>query len=110
MAKQIKFEFEGNSYTLEYNRKAIVEMEKSGVNLQDAEANPFSTYEALIKYAFYKNHKLLVENNPDKIFEIWAELPHKEKLLEALMEMLSESVSFLASEPDEKNAVEWTLI
>ena len=59
MAKQLKMEFEGNEYTLEYNRRTVAEMEKKGFVASEITEKPMSTLPALFAGAFLANHRFV---------------------------------------------------
>ena len=104
MATKIEFTYKNNDYVLEYNRDAIRRMEKDGYNISKLEDMVVTSMEIVFKYAFFKNHKD-VFNNDDLLDEIQAMLDDKESLYETLFTMVVETVETLSTSP--KNAVKW---
>lgn len=105
MAKTITINFEGTEYTLEYTRKSVEAMEKSGFMPDDIAIKPMSTLPKLFAGAFIAHHKFVKQ---EKIDEIFSKLENKEGFLEKLSEMLNEPYIALMDEPekgDEGNAV-----
>ncbi len=105
MAKQINLTFEGTNYTLEFTRKSIEKMEKTGFVISDLESKPVSTLPRLFHGAFLAHHPYVKRDVTDQIFE---KISNKEALLSKLAEMYSEPIIALTSDPedDEKN-VTW---
>ena len=86
MAKQLTFSYKGKDYTLEYTRRTVRQMEDSG---------------------FIAHHRSV---KPDVIEDIYEHLPHKEQLIEKLVEMYNEPIAALLEEPEEgdEGNVIWT--
>jgi hypothetical protein len=103
MAKQIRFEYEGVPYTLEYTRKSIEMMEKQGFVASEIAEKPLSTLPALFAGAFYAHHRFVKRDTIDAIF---SKLSDKEGLIAKLAEMYNEPIEALFDEPKEGN-VKW---
>ena len=105
MAKQINIKYKDVDYTLEFTRKSIEKLEKTGFVLSDIESKPMTTLPRLFNGAFLAHHPFIKSELTDEIFD---HISDKERLLVNLVEMYSEPIIALISEPadDEKN-VEW---
>lgn len=106
MAKQIRFEYQGKQYTLEFTRRSIEIMERQGFNVNDIGDKPMTTLPALFAGAFLANHRWVKREVIDEIYE---QMPNKEELLQKLAEMYNEPLEALMKEPDENegNVVNW---
>jgi len=105
MAKQIKFEFEGEEYTLEFTRKSVETMERQGFSSNDIVDKPASTLPALFAGAFLAHHRYLRRDVIDKIY---SKMRRKEELIGKLVEMYNDTIMTLLSEPeDTEGNVEW---
>ncbi len=103
--KQITFTHNGVSYTLEYTRDTIRQMERQGFSIQDFERKPMTILPQMFAGAFLAHHKSVSADVIDSIFK---KMPDKSKLLEKLGEMYSEPLQTLLSEPeDNEGKVEW---
>lgn len=105
MAKQINFTYEGNRYTLEYDRASVKMAETRGFNVSKAEEMPLSTTMMLIECAFVKHHATL---SADEIYKIYEKLPNKDVLIGKLMEMYGDTIKTLHDEPDDVGKVNWS--
>lgn len=106
MAKQLKFEFEGKEYTLEFNRRTVAEMEKKGFIASEITDKPMSTLPALFAGAFLVHHRFVKQ---DTIENIFSKLTKKEDLIGKLAEMYNEPIMALVEEPEEsKGNLDWT--
>lgn len=105
MAKQIKFEFEGKEYTLEFTRKSIETMERQGFRASDITEKPVSTLPALFAGAFLAHHKFVKRDVIDRIFD---KMTNKQELIGKLAEMYNEPIEALLDEPEEDEGnVKW---
>lgn len=104
MAKQLVFEYDGVTYTLEYTRKSIEQMEGEGFRPQDIVDKPISTLPALFAGAFYAHHRFVKR---EKVDEIFAQMGDKEALLEKLAEMYQDPILTLLEEPAEGKKIMW---
>ena len=106
MSKQLRFEFEGNEYCLEYTRKSVEIMERRGFVASDITTKPMTILPALFAGAFLANHRYIKDEVIEKIF---TKLKNKDNLIEKLAEMYNEPIKALVSEPDEAEGnVDWT--
>lgn len=108
MAKQIKFNYDGKEYILEFNRKSVEAMEKQGFTLSDISDKPMSVLPNLFAGAFLMHHKFEKREVIDKIFK---GIRNREELFSTLVEMYNEPIVALMSEPDDDEGnVEWTVL
>ncbi len=101
---QINFDYEGKHYCLEYNREAVKRMEAAGFKPGESGATPLIELDMLWAGAFYKNHRSVSSRVIEKLLD---KMGSKDKLLDALRRMVSETYNSLIDEDDEGN-VEWT--
>lgn len=101
MKKMVVKDKYGNPYTLEYTRETVMQMERSGFNIADAESKPMTTIRGLFEGAFLANHKAM---KPTTIEEIFEGLTNKSALFEKLAEMYTEPYESLMDEPEQGNA------
>lgn len=105
MAKTINFTFEGKDYTLEFTRRTIRQMEDEGFVARNIDDKPMTLLPALFAGAFKAHHRFVKQDVIDKIY---ASMPNKDKLIEALAEMYNEPIASLMDEPeDSAKNVEW---
>lgn len=106
MAKQLKFEYKGKEYTLEFTRKTVSTMEKNGFIASEVETKPMSTLPALFEGAFLAHHRF---EKKEVIDEIFAKMKNKEELIGKLAEMYNEPIVALIEEPeDAEGNLSWT--
>ena len=107
MAKQIKFEYKGKEYTLEFTRRTVAQMEDEGFRVRTLDETPMTAIPALFAGAFKAHHRF---EKKQVIDEIYAGIPNKEDLLAKLAEMYSEPIQTLMEEPEAgaEGNVEWT--
>ena len=105
MNTKINLTWNGEKYTLEYNRATVRLLEQSGFVLDEFLKKPMTNIELVFAGAFLKNHKNLSQNIIDDIFE---KLPKKTELMVTLQKMIQETYDSLLEEPnegDEGNAI-----
>ena len=90
MGKQIVLTYEGNDYTLEFNRKTVKRMEDSGFVVDTNK--PTTMIEGLFRGAFQMHHRRLDNKLID---QIWDAQNHKDDLLAALVQLYTEPISSL---------------
>lgn len=106
MSKQLKFEYNDEEYTLEYNRRSVERMEREGFVVSDIKDKPMTTLPALFQGAFYKNHRFVKK---EVIDEIYSKMTNKQDLIGKLAEMYNEPISALVDEPEENEGnLSWT--
>ena len=107
MGKEIKFEYEGKEYTLEFTRESIKQMEREGFVASDIIEKPMLTLPKLFAGAFKAHHKFDTKQKQiDEIFELFT---NKQALVEKLAEMYAEPMETLMDDDniDEGNAIAW---
>jgi hypothetical protein len=99
MAKQLTINdpTTGVTYTLEYTRKSVEMMEKSGFVAEEVERKPMTMLPALFAGAFLAHHRFVKR---DVIDNIYTRLPHKDELISALVEMYNEPLLSLLDDPE----------
>lgn len=106
MAKQLKFEHEGKQYTLEFTRRTVSEMERSGFVIMEVENKPMSSIYTLFEGAFLAHHRY---EKKEKIDTIFSKITNKDALVGKLVEMYNEPLMALIGEPEEcEGNVNWT--
>ena len=98
MAKQIRFEYDGKEYTLEFTRKSIETMERQGFVASDMVDKPMTTLPALFAGAFLAHHRYIKKELVD---EIYSKMTNKQDLLSKLAEMYNEPIQALMEEPED---------
>lgn len=111
MAKQmiITDPTSGMTYTLEYTRKTVEMMEKSGFVAEDVQRKPVTMLPTLFAGAFLAHHRFVKR---DVIDAIYSRMRRKEELIPALVEMYNEPLLALIEEPELENTegnVEWKM-
>lgn len=101
MAKQLTINdpTTGVTYTLEYTRKTVEMMEKSGFVADDMERKPMTMLPALFAGAFLAHHRFVKR---DVIDNIYTRMNHKDELIAALAEMYNEPLLSLLDEPEQE--------
>ena len=112
MAKTITFTFEKTAYTLEYTRETVSALENNGLKLSDVQSigeRPISTVMLLFTGAFMAHHRKAATIH-GLVEKIWASIPNKKEMINALVEMYTEPVDAMMDEPeDEKGKTVWTV-
>ena len=104
-AKTIKLEYQGETYVLEYSKRAITIMEDQGFRLNDIDDKPMTSLLLLFKGAFIKNHKMVPETLVEEIYDHCGNV---DKLVPVLMEMYMQAFDGIRTEDDSKKA-SWTI-
>ena len=106
MNKQLCFNHQGKEYCLEYTRKSVEQMEKSGFVASDIKDKPMTTLPALFAGAFLANHRFVKQ---DVIDDIYSKMTNKGELIGKLAEMYNEPIMALVDEPEEAEGnLDWT--
>lgn len=98
MAKQIRFEYEGTNYVLEFNRNAIRKMERDGFVAADIQRKPMTILPDLFAGAFIMHQPYMKRDKIDKIF---GKMKDRMKLVERLGVMFNEPLEAMLDEPEE---------
>lgn len=102
--KQIKFNYEGKEYTLEFTKNSVRQMERRGFDLNELASKPMTNFLELFAGAFLSKHP---QTKREKIEEMYESLHGRKKLISALGEMYTETIEYLIDECDEGNE-NWT--
>ena len=106
MNKQLKFTYQDRDYCLEYTRRSVEQMEKSGFIASEIEEKPMTVLPALFRGAFLANHRFV---KTDIIDEIYSKMTNKADLIGKLSEMYNEPIKALVDDPEESEGnVDWT--
>jgi len=110
MAKQlvIKDPSSGDTYTLEYTRKTVEQMEKQGFVAQEVTEKPMTLLPALFAGAFLAHHRFAKR---DVIENLYARMTKKDELISKLVEMYNDPIMSLLDEPEQGESegnVSWT--
>ena len=108
MNTKINLTWNGEEYTLEYNRTAVRMLEQSGFVLDEFLKKPMTNIELVFAGAFIKNHKNLSQNVIDEIF---AKSKNKGDLVVTLQKMIQETYDSLLDEPEgDEGNVTWEVV
>jgi len=105
MAKQINFTYKDTDYTLEFDRKTAVVMEKQGFDINEVQSKPNTMIPMLIRGAFIMHHR---STKSELIDEIYDSVGDKSSLLTALIEMYGETITALVDDNENKGNLNWT--
>jgi len=98
MNTTINLTYKGVSYCLEYDRTSVKILEANGFVVDEFVKKPLSNIEMAFSGAFIKHHR---KTKSSVIDEIYAHCPDKDKLIETLATMISETYDSLTAEPEE---------
>lgn len=109
MNKKIEFEKDGQKYVLEYTRESVALMERQGFSVEELTSKPMLMLPLAFQGLFYKNHRRVNKSFIDEVYDNFKE---KEKLLEAIAEMLDECYSSLTTNEDagDKGNIDWKIV
>jgi hypothetical protein len=104
MAKPITITYKDRTYTLEFNRHTVSELEQKGFNLSEIQNKVATFLPMLFAGAFTMHHRFV---KPDIIDDIYKHIPNKMALLDRLSSLYAEPINALFDEPEESevNAV-----
>lgn len=110
MAKQLTFTdpLNGETYTLEFTRKTVEQMERSGFVSSELASKPMLHLPRLFAGAFLAHHRFV---RTDVIDDLYSRMKNKDDLLSKLIEMYNEPLETLMAEPeeeDESKNMEWS--
>lgn len=108
MNTKINLTYDGETYTLEYDRASVKLLEDNGFKLDEFLDKPMSNIELAFSGAFIKNHKKTKQTTIDVIYE---KLKGKKELIIQLQKMISECYESLLDEPDgDEGNVTWEVV
>lgn len=96
----IKNEADNKKYELEYNRSAIVRMEKQGFDVKKIDKEPIATIVLLMRGAFYMHNPSLSDEEIDAICD---KLDKSDEFIQALLEIYTNALMALSGQ-DKKQA------
>lgn len=103
-AKVIEFDYDGNHYVLEFNRKAIQRLEEGGFVIGEMAEKPFTRIPELFYGALQMHHKNIRREYADEMLDHFDKTALASKLTEMYADVL-ESFLSVNGEDDEKNIV-----
>ena len=106
---KIHLTYDKKEYVLEYSRQSVKTMESQGFVLEELTAKPMTMIPLLFSGAFIKNHSGKDGVKRKVVDEIFEEISDKTALMEALMEMYTETLSTLTDGSGEGNAT-WAMV
>ena len=102
---KIIIELNDSKYTLEFNRYALITMEKRGFNPANAQSQPLTTLTELARGAFIMHHPELKGSEVDAIID---EIEDKNEFRNALAEMYKNAINvILNGQSDKKGNAKW---
>ena len=105
MAKRIIINYNGNEYTLEFNRKTVKRMEEAGFVIDTNK--PMTMITDLFRGAFQMHHRRI---DNALVEEIWAAQKKKDDLLGVLVEMYAEPLTTMLDEQEtDDDTPTWTV-
>ena len=107
MNTQIKLNYKGVDYTLEYNRASVKVLEANGFKIEELLDKPMTNIELMFQCAFIKNHPNVQLTT---ISEILNQCPDKNQLVASLKTMIDETYESLLAEPDNLGNVSWKTV
>lgn len=99
----IKLNYQGKTYTLEYNRQSVYKMEKKGFNANKVEEMPITNLITLFKGAFIMHHPTMSDESIEEIFK---HVKNRDELIKKLMDLYAVPLQdlFEQNEEEEGNA------
>ncbi len=109
MNTTINLTYNGEKYTLEYDRSTVKLLENAGFVLEEFLRKPANNIELVFSGAFVKHHRSLSQNTID---EIYSKVKDKTGLIQALQKMIQDTYESLLDDPKdgEEGNVTWEVI
>ena len=107
MNTKINLTYNGQDYTLEYDRTSVKMLENSGFVLDEFLQKPMNNIELAFAGSFIKNHKSVKQTVIDNIYK---GCKNKNKLIETLTVMIQEKYESLLEDGDDEGNVNWEVI
>lgn len=95
--KELKFNYDGKSYTLAYSRESVRTMERTGFSLDNLSSMPVNMIPQLFYGAFAVHHRGIKRKLVD---DIWESMEDKSTLITTLAEMYYGTIEDLLGEED----------
>lgn len=100
MNKKIEINYNGEKYTLEYDRDVVIKIERAGLNVNEIASKPVSSMQMLFEGAFLKNHKRIKRED---VLAIYDTIKNREQLNNALLEMYIDVYNSTVGDDDEND-------
>ena len=111
MSKQIKLKYDNKEYILEYNRRAVSDIEALGFNMNEIRGKMATMIPLMFQGAFIMHHSSIKIAEINKIYE---SISDKSKLIEVLSNMINDCYQSLlsdeAEDKDNSKNVSWEII
>ena len=108
MNTQINLTYNGETYTLEFDRMSIKMLEQAGFKYEEFLDKPMTNIELAFTAAFIKNHPKVKQSIIDEIYE---ECPKKTELVATLTKMINDFYDSLLSDPEDNSGnVTWEMV
>ncbi|HIS12712.1 MAG TPA: DUF5055 domain-containing protein [Candidatus Onthocola stercoravium] len=98
MSKQIKLNYDNKEYILEYNRKAVSDIETLGFSMSELRNKPATMIPLMVQGAFLMHHAKI---RMDEVTEIYNSINDKSKFINAISDMINDCYQSLLSEDSE---------
>ena len=102
---QINFDYLDKHYCLEYTPDSIKQMESAGFSMNDFTDRPATRTEQLWAGAFIANNR---KTSATVIRELYSKMKNKDELVQKLIEMYNNTLSYLMPDDDDEGNVDWT--
>lgn len=99
---EIRISYNGNTYTLAFNRKTVVQAEDAGFSVRTYADKPLAQNPILFRYSFGVYHPQLLRFNIEKIDEIYENTKDIFGLCVKLAEMYANVYQAILSPDDEE--------
>lgn len=96
----------GDEYVLEFDRDSVTYLEKLGFSLELYSKQPMTMMPLLFRGAFFKNHKFVKQTVIDDLYD---DIKNRNKLMNALVEMVGDSYQSLVADDNQGNA-DWEIM
>lgn len=104
----IKFESNGTTYTLEFDRASVVKAERLyDISMSELATGKTGMMQMLFYAAFIKHHPNMKRNVMEGF---WDSMPDKTGLYEALVTMYAEVANATLEDPEEGKALAWKVV
>lgn len=97
MNTKIELEYDGKSYTLEYDRMAVKMLESNNFNMDEFLSKPVTNIDLAFQGAFIKHHSNV---SLATINDIYNSCPDKTQLIVVIQQMISDTYESLLADPE----------
>lgn len=108
--KMINLSYDGDTYTLEFNRRQVERMESNGFSINALSEQPMTMIMKLVQGAFQMHHRGI---SADLVRDVWQAQTKRDELLGLLIRMYTEPLNTLMGDSDSEGAEEnptWTVL